>query len=230
MSQNLTKARLLIVEDDQELAIGLRDFFEDEGFSAQLAFDGTQALKQAREQTFDLIILDVMLPGISGFELLRRWRHEGLHTPVLLLTAKGQEADKIEGFRSGADDYVTKPFSAAELLERVRAILRRAIPGPVELYSFGNVTVNFTTHTAYKDNQPISFTALEFAILKYLIEHRGRSVSRQQLLRDVWHTREDLTTRTIDRHIASLRKKIEDDADNPRYIATVYGVGYKFLG
>nr|BCX01895.1 MAG: DNA-binding response regulator [Bacteroidota bacterium] len=226
----MNKTRLLIVEDDQDLAYGLRDFFEDEGFSVSLAFDGPRALACLRERTFDLIILDVMLPGVSGFELLRRWREEGIHTPVLLLTAKGQEADKIEGFRAGADDYVTKPFSAAELLERVRAILRRAIPGPLDVYTFGNITVNFTTHTAYKDNQPINFTALEFAILKYLIEHRGRSVSRQQLLRDVWQTREDLATRTIDRHIASLRKKIEDDADNPRYIATVYGVGYKFLG
>ena len=226
--------RMLIVEDDPEMGMGLEDFFSLKGYSVTRAVEGDEALqKMTLLPPYDIVLLDVMLPRKNGFDVLRDARKAGVDSPVLMLTVKGQEEDKIHGFGLGADDYVTKPFSADELAARVRAVLRRStVPAdaPMDVYRFGDVEVNFSNHTAQDGNEEIQFTALEFDILRYFIEHRGRTVSRKQLLRDVWGISGDITTRTIDRHVASLRKKIESDPTVPQYIETVYGIGYKFVG
>lgn len=227
-------ARMLIIEDDPEMGAGLEDYFELKGFEVTRAVEGDRGLQLITTlPAYDIVLLDVMLPKKNGFEILREARKSGVTSPVILLTVKGHEDDKLQGFDLGADDYVTKPFSADELAARVRAVLKRSKPaseGPMDLYQFGNLEVNFSNHTAKANEDEVQFTALEFDILRYFIQHRGRTVSRKQLLRDVWGISGDITTRTIDRHVASLRKKIEPDPDNPSYIETVYGIGYKFIG
>ena len=227
--------RILIVEDDPEVGMGLEDYFALEGYGVARAAEGERGLEKMKEMPpYDVVLLDVMLPGKNGFEVLREARRAGVTSPVLLLTVKGQEQDKLLGFNLGADDYVTKPFQAEELLARVKAVLRRSrapSEAPMEVYSVGEVEVNFSDHTARRSGgSEIEFTALEFDILRYFVQHRGRTVSRKQLLRDVWGISGDVATRTIDRHVASLRKKIEPDPDDPQYIETIYGVGYKFAG
>ena len=225
---------MLIVEDDPEMGMGLEDFFALKGYQVTRAQEGEEALqKMMLLPPYDIVLLDVMLPKKNGFDVLRDARKAGVDSPVLMLTVTGQEDDKIQGFGLGADDYVTKPFSADELAARVKAVLRRStVPAeaPMDVFRFGNVEVNFSNHTARDESEEIQFTALEFDILRYFIEHRGRTVSRKQLLRDVWGISGDITTRTIDRHVASLRKKIEPDPAVPSYIETVYGIGYKFVG
>lgn len=225
---------MLIVEDDPEMGMGLEDFFSLKGYGVTRATDGEQALQlMTTLPPYDIVLLDVMLPKKNGFDVLREARKAGVKTPVVMLTVKGQEADKLQGFGLGADDYVTKPFSAEELAARVQAVLgrsRSAEEEPLEVHQFGDIEVNFSSHSAHREGEEVQFTALEFDILKYFIEHRGRTVSRKQLLRDVWGISGDITTRTIDRHVASLRKKIEDDPTHPEYIETVYGIGYKFAG
>lgn len=227
-------ARMLIVEDDPDIGSGLQDYFELKGFEVSRAVDGEQGYRLITTlPAYDIVLLDVMLPEKDGFELLRDARREGVDSPVVMLTVKGHDDDKLQGYDLGADDYVTKPFSAEELEARVRAVLRRtksSSEAPMDVYRFGSVEVNFSSRSALGENDEIQFTALEFDILRYLIRHRGRTVSRKQLLRDVWEISGDVTTRTIDRHVASLRKKIEPDADEPIYIETVYGIGYKFVG
>ena len=227
-------ARMLIIEDDPEMGAGLEEYFELKGFDVARATDGDRGLQLISTlPEYDVVLLDVMLPKKDGFEVLREARKAGVDSPVIMLTVKGHEDDKLQGFDLGADDYVTKPFSAEELSARVNAVLRRTkspAQGPMEKYSFDDLEVNFSNHTAHKSGDEIQFTALEFDILKYFIQHRGRTVSRKQLLRDVWGISGDITTRTIDRHVASLRKKIEPDPDDPTYIETVYGIGYKFAG
>lgn len=226
--------RMLVVEDDPEMGMGLEDFFSLKGYSVTRAVEGEDALqKMVLLPPYDIVLLDVMLPKKNGFDVLREARKAGVDCPVLMLTVKGQEDDKLQGFGLGADDYITKPFSSDELAARVKAVLRRsAVPAeaPMDVYRFGNVEVNFSSHTAHEGEQEIQFTALEFDILRYFISHRGRTVSRKQLLRDVWGISGDITTRTIDRHVASLRKKIEPEPTVPKYIETVYGIGYKFIG
>lgn len=223
---------MLIIEDDAEMGAGLQEYFGLKGFDVVLATDGQEGLQRMSSlPEFDVVLLDVMMPKKDGFEVLREARRAGVDSPVIMLTVKGHEEDKLQAFDIGADDYVTKPFSAEELAARVKAVLRRTkLPseGPMEQYSFGDLEVNFSNHTARRNGDEIQFTALEFDILKYFIQHRGRTVSRKQLLRDVWGISGDITTRTIDRHVASLRKKIEPDPDDPSYIETVYGIGYKF--
>ena len=225
---------MLIIEDDPEMGAGLEEYFELKGFDVSRATDGERGLQLISTlPEYDVVLLDVMLPKKDGFEVLREARKAGVDSPVVMLTVKGHEDDKLQGFDLGADDYVTKPFSAEELSARVNAVLRRTkspAQGPMEKYSFDDLEVNFSNHTAYRSGDEIQFTALEFDILKYFIQHRGRTVSRKQLLRDVWGISGDITTRTIDRHVASLRKKIEPDPDDPTYIETVYGIGYKFAG
>lgn len=225
---------MLIVEDDPEMGTGLQDYFELKGFKVTCATDGERGYQLITSlPAFDIVLLDVMLPQRDGFEILREARKAGVDCPVILLTVKGHEDDKLQGFDLGADDYVTKPFNVEELHARVQAVLRRSrtsVHHPMEIYRFGEVVVNFSEHTAQSNDHELRFTALEFDILQYFIEHRGRTVSRKQLLRDVWGISGDITTRTIDRHVASLRKKIEPDADDPTYIETVYGIGYKFVG
>lgn len=225
---------MLIIEDDPEMGAGLEEYFGLKGFDVTRATDGDRGLQLISTlPEYDVVLLDVMLPKKDGFEVLREARKAGVGSPVVMLTVKGHEDDKLQGFDLGADDYVTKPFSAEELSARVNAVLRRTkspAQGPMEKYSFDDLEVNFSNHTAHRGQDEIQFTALEFDILKYFIQHRGRTVSRKQLLRDVWGISGDITTRTIDRHVASLRKKIERDPDDPVYIETVYGIGYKFSG
>ena len=230
--RDVENARLLIVEDDPEMGIGLEKFFNLKGYEVVRVTDGEEALRTMRHlPPYDLVLLDVMLPNKDGFDVLREARKAGVDSPVIMLTVKGQDEDKLRGFELGADDYVTKPFNAEELAARVQAVLRRsqtAGSDEEDIYTFGNVEVDFGSHTARRDGEEVEFTALEFDILDYFIQHRGRTVSRKQLLRDVWGISGDITTRTIDRHVASLRKKIEPDPTDPTYIKTVYGIGYKF--
>jgi len=229
-------ARLLIVEDDPDVGTGLEDFFSIKGYDVERVTDGKEAVQEMTVlPPYDVILLDIMLPDKDGFEVLREARKSGVDSPVIMLTAKSESKHKLRGFDLGVDDYVTKPFDAEELAARVRAVLQRSqeqdgTEDVGDVYSFDDYTVDFTTETAAKDGDEIEFTDLEFDILEYFINHRGRTVSRKQLLRDVWGISGDITTRTIDRHVASLRKKIEPDPDDPTYIQTVYGIGYKFVG
>ncbi len=233
METDVKTARMLIVEDDPEMGMGLEDFFKIKSFDVTRATDGEGALQEITTlPPYDVVLLDVMLPAKNGFEVLREARQAGVDSPIIMLTVKGQERDKIQGFDLGADGYVTKPFSAEELEARVRAVLARSrqpSEPPLQEYRFGDVEVSFKERTAVRDGEDLQFTALEFDILRYFIEHRGRTVSRKQLLRDVWGISGDITTRTIDRHVASLRKKVEDDPSDPDHIQTVYGIGYKFV-
>lgn len=226
-----TNYRMLIVEDDADVGMGLQDFFELKGYDVALATDGEKALEMMQKQDYDIVLLDVMMPRKNGFEVLRESQELGVVVPVLMLTAKGDQEDILRGFGLGANDYVTKPFNAEELAARVKAILNRTMPpdkAPMSIYRIGDVEVNFTTHEAKRGDEAISFTALEFDILRYLIQNRGRTVSRRQLLRDVWGIDQEIITRTVDRHIASVRKKIEPDPNEPTHIETVYGLGYRF--
>lgn len=227
------KARLLIAEDNAEVVDGLADLFSKKGYAVSCATDGEEALQEITTlPPYDLVILDVMLPEKDGFEVLRAARQSGVDSPVILLTAKNEHKHKLRGFDLGADDYVTKPFDAMELVARVEAVLARStsgLPETGDVFSFGDVTVHFPDERVTNEGAEIEFTDLEFEILEYFIKHRGRTVSREQLLRDVWGISGDITTRTIDRHVASLRKKIEPDPDSPTYLETVYGIGYKFV-
>ena len=223
---------MLIVEDDPDIRMGLREYFDMEGYEVETAEDGEVALEAMKTtEACDIVLLDIMLPKKDGFEVLSEAQELGFSAPVLVLTAKGEQESKLKGFGLGADDYVTKPFDTAELTARVEAVLSRsksALPDTGDVYSFGDLTVNFPDQTVSRENDEIELTDLEFEILKYFIKHRGRTVSREKLLRDVWGISGDITTRTIDRHVASLRKKIEPMPDDPTYLETVYGIGYKF--
>jgi DNA-binding response OmpR family regulator len=224
--------KVLIVEDDPSMAVALRDGFEYEGYSVQVARDGTEGLKLASAKKLDLIVLDVMLPNLSGLDVCKQLRSQGNTLPIIMLTARGQEIDKVLGLKIGADDYVTKPFSFMELMARVEALLRRTSKqqAPLGVYRFGNVTLDFKKFEACKQGRMIELSPREFKILKHLIEHRGEVVSRDQLLDTVWGYENFPLTRTVDMHIAKLRQKIEDSPNNPRYIVTLHRVGYKFTG
>jgi DNA-binding response OmpR family regulator len=226
--------RMLIVEDDLEVGMGLEDFFEMEGYAVTRALDGEDGLQRLTSlPPYDIVLLDVMLPEKNGFDVLREARRMGVESPVIVLTARTSTKERLQGFELGADDYVTKPFSAEELAARVKAVLRRSHDSaalPLTDFRFGDVVIDFDDHTATVADEDVPFTTLEFDILRYFIQHRGRTVSRKQLLRDVWGISGDITTRTIDRHVASIRKKIEPVPEHPRYIETVYGIGYKFVG
>ena len=233
-STETQSTRLLIVEDDRELGTGLEDFFSMKGYEVTRVRTGDKALQEITTlPPYDVVLLDVMLPEKDGFEILREARRAGVDSPVIMVTVKSEDKFKLRAFELGADDYVTKPFDAEELAARVQAVLNRSQPDENiidDTYSFDGVTVNFDNHTAMRNGEEIEFTALEFDILEYLVKHRGRTISRKQLLRDVWGISGDVTTRTIDRHVASLRKKIEADPTDPQFIETVYGIGYKFAG
>ncbi|HET9532390.1 MAG TPA: response regulator transcription factor [Blastocatellia bacterium] len=224
--------RVLIVEDDQAMAVALRDGFEYEGYSVTVARDGALGLRLATEKDLDLIILDVMLPKMSGLDICKQLRSEGNDIPIILLTARGQEIDKVLGLKLGADDYVTKPFSFMELAARVEAVLRRATKHSekVEVFQFGDMTLDFKKCEATRSGLPMDLSPREFKIMKYFIEHRGEVVTRDQLLDAVWGYDSFPLTRTVDTHIAKLRQKIEPDAGNPHYIITVHRAGYKFIG
>jgi DNA-binding response OmpR family regulator len=225
-------SRILVVEDDPAILRGLADNLKFESYEVLTAGDGEAAYRLLRETKPDLLILDLMLPRMSGYELCRKARSEGITTPILMLTARGEEADRVLGLDLGADDYVTKPFSVRELLARVRAILRRGAgppkPMPDDL-RFGDVVVDFRRYEARKGETALEMTRKEFGVLRLLAARAGEVVSREELLNEVWGYENYPSTRTVDNHIASLRSKIEEDPAQPRRLLTVHGVGYKLL-
>jgi DNA-binding response OmpR family regulator len=224
-------ARILIIEDDPAILRGLADNLACESHEVLTAADGETGYSRARTDKPDLIVLDLMLPRMSGYELCRKLRAEGVTTPIVMLTARGDEADRVVGLDLGADDYVTKPFSVRELLARVRAVLRRAqVQGalPAEL-RFGNVLVDFRRYEALKGGQPVELTRKEFGLLRLLVARSGEVVTRDDLLNEVWGYDAMPTTRTVDNHVASLRAKLEDNPSDPRHLFTVHGVGYKWV-
>jgi DNA-binding response OmpR family regulator len=222
--------KILIIEDEERILMGLEDNLRIEGYQVSSATDGLTGLAMAKEPGFDLIILDIMLPKMNGFEVCKRLRQSGITTPVLILTAKSQEVDKVLGLEIGADDYVTKPFSPRELIARVNALIRRTkqIQQAIELTHFGDVEIDFKKYEAKKRGQPINLTALEFTLLNFLIKHEDQVLSRNSILDNVWGNSVYVYPRTVDTHIANLRKKIEDDPENPKFILGVRSIGYKF--
>ena len=224
-------ARILIVEDEPNMVAGLRDNFEFEGYQVITAPDGVAGLKRALAETPDLVILDVMMPSMSGLDVCRQLKNQRPSIPIIMLTARGQEVDKVVGLELGADDYVTKPFSIRELLARVKAVLRRAhtIPQDQERLSFGDIEVNLRSCQVTRAGKPLEFSSKEFELLKYLVCHQGETLSRDRLLEEVWGYDRFPTTRTVDAHIVHLRQKIEPRPEEPRFILTVHGTGYKFV-
>jgi two-component system alkaline phosphatase synthesis response regulator PhoP len=226
-------ARVLIVEDNRNLALGLSTNLEYEGHQAEVAVDGSAGLLRARTRTHDLIVLDLMLPGMDGFRLLDTLRREGVETPVLVLTARGDEADKVRGLRSGADDYVTKPFALTELLARVAALLRRARPAAGagadagQPLRFGEVVLDPATHSVTRGGRPVPLRPKEYDLLRALLRRHGRVATRVELLREVWGYHESVSSRTLDTHIGELRRKLEQDPAEPRHILTVRKTGYR---
>jgi two-component system alkaline phosphatase synthesis response regulator PhoP len=225
------RAKLLIVEDEPDLSRVLRDNFEQEGYDVVVAQDGDAGVEDALRLKPNLLLLDVMLPKRSGLDVCRELRQRGFRAPILMLTARGQEVDKIVGLELGADDYVTKPFSLRELLARVRAQLRGQARKDEEVTAaqFGDVEVNFTRHEARKAGIPIEMSPRELAILKYFVSRPGEIITRERLLNEVWGYDAFPFTRTVDNHIAKLRQKIEATPANPRYLITIHRVGYKFV-
>jgi len=225
--------KVLIVEDDDSMSTALRDGFQYEGFTAVVARDGAAGLKMAGDEEPDVIILDVMLPKLSGLDVCRQLRKEGNPVPIIMLTARGQEIDKVLGLKLGADDYVTKPFGFLELMARVEAVLRRgpARVGGLDSYRFGDMEVDFKKGEARKGGKLLDLSARELRLLEYFVEHRGEVVSREALLDAVWGYDSAPLTRTVDMHVAKLRKKIEDPRSRePRFLITVHRMGYKFTG
>ena len=215
--------RVLIVEDNHDLAFGLRNNLEIEGYAVDVTADGPSGLSSARQRRPDLVVLDLMLPGVDGYRVLRQLREEGLTMPVLILTAKGEEADKVLGFRLGADDYVTKPFGVLELLARVEALLRRSRPGTTAaqaIQRFGEVEVDVSTRTVKRDGRDVPVTPMEFDLLVALMRRNGAVASRIELLSEVWGHSSAVLTRTVDTHIGELRRKLEHDPSTPRHILT----------
>ncbi|MDA8016950.1 MAG: response regulator transcription factor [Thermoanaerobaculia bacterium] len=220
-------SRVLVVEDNADLAYGLRNNLELEGYTVRVAGDGGTGLDLARRWMPDLVVLDLMLPGTDGFRILRELRSEGRDMPILLLTARGEEADKVRGLKLGADDYVTKPFGLLELLARVEALLRRA-SGPAEtVLRFGRIVVKPSSRTVSKEGRELDLAPKELDLLLALLRRRGAAVSRLELLEEVWGYSDAVISRTVDTHVAALRKKIEDDPTNPRYLLTVRKFGYR---
>ena len=224
--------RLLLVEDEPGLVFTLTDRLTREGYAVEHTADGESGLERAASGAFDLVLLDVMLPRMNGFDVLRELRRRGAETPVIVLTARGQVVDKVVGLKLGADDYVTKPFEMIELLARIEAKLRRApAPSrPVDGYQFGNVAIDFRKAEVTRDGQPLDLAAREFQLLRYFVEHRGATLTREELLNEVWGYNSMPSTRTVDVHVAWLRQKLEPVPKYPQFILTVHGLGYKFAG
>ncbi len=224
--------RLLLVEDEPSLLLTLSDRLVAEGYAVELRGDGESALELLRERPFDLLILDVMLPGIDGFEVCRELRRAGLTLPVLMLTARSQVVDRVVGLKLGADDYLTKPFDMAELLARVEALLRRRGEGSTGLssYEFGDVRVDLRRAEVTRAGAPVALSSMELRLLEQLIAHRGEVLSRERLLDEVWGYEATPFSRTVDVHVASLRQKLEPTPSHPRYIITVHRRGYRFDG
>jgi two-component system, OmpR family, alkaline phosphatase synthesis response regulator PhoP len=225
--------KVLLVEDEEGLILTLSDRLRSEGFEMTIATDGETGLALALEKKFDLIILDVMLPKKNGFDVCRDLRQKNISTPILMLTAKGETIDKVLGLKLGADDYLTKPFEVIELMARIEALLRRARKTAdaqtEKTFSFGNVRIDFRSAEVFKNNLPVDLSAMEFKVLQHFIENRGKVVTRDELLDEVWGYDAMPTTRTVDVHIAWIRQKLEDNPRYPAHIQTVHGFGYKFV-
>ncbi len=224
--------KILIVEDEPNMVAGLRDNFEYEGYEVLTASDGAEGLGRAINDGPDLVILDVMMPKMSGLDVCKQLKTKRPSLPVIMLTARGQEVDKVVGLELGADDYVTKPFSIRELLARIKAVLRRAraVPQDQESYAFGDVKVNLRSCQVVRGGKAIEFSSKEFDLLKYFLCHPGEALSRERLLEEVWGYNRFPTTRTVDAHIVRLRQKLESRPEEPHFILTIHGVGYKFVG
>lgn len=224
-------ARILLIEDEPGLQLTLSDLLATEGYSVQTAGDGLSGLAKALASAFDLILLDVMLPGKNGFDVCKEIRQHGVDSAILMLTARSHVIDRVVGLKVGADDYLPKPFDPAELLARIEALLRRTRHNnlsPVLRFQFDNIQVDFQTGEASKDGQAVPLTAKELLLLRYFIDHRHQVVSREDLLQHVWEYQPNVSSRTVDVHMAWLRQKLEDNTQNPRYFHTVRGVGYRF--
>jgi len=224
--------RILVIEDEPQMLLGLRDNLELEGYEVQTASDGEEGLARAASFSPDLVILDVMLPKKNGFDVCRELRARANGIPIVMLTARSAETDKVLGLELGADDYVTKPFSIKELLARVRAVLRRAgtQKPPSDLVRIGEIEIDFKLHQARRGKTRIEFTAREFDLLRHFVQHTGQVITREQILNEVWGYEEFPTTRTIDNFVAKLRQKIERLPHAPEHILTIHGSGYKFVG
>jgi two-component system alkaline phosphatase synthesis response regulator PhoP len=228
------RTRVLLIEDEVGLVVALTDRLQSEGYQVETAVEGQTGLARAQGESFDLIILDVMLPEKSGFDICRDLRGQGIKTPILILTARGQVVDRVLGLKLGADDYLVKPFEPIELLARMEALLRR-IPPPssmsaLEVYQFGEMRVDVLRSEVTRNGAPVDIPPREYKLLCYLIRHRGMTISRHQLLDEVWGYDAMVTTRTVDVHVAGLRQKIETNPRHPRYLLTIHGLGYKFVG
>lgn len=224
-------SRILLVEDEPGVVLIVGDLLESAGYVVETAGDGHAGLRRASEERFDLLILDVMLPGKSGFEICHAVRERGFDGAILMLTARGQVRDRVEGLQTGADDYLVKPFDSDELLARVGALLRRVHKQtltPVMRVEFGHIVADFSAWEFFRHHQPISLAAKEAELLRLLVNHRGQNLSREKILQHVWHEQPHITPRTVDVHIAWLRQKIEETPEAPRHILTVRGEGYRF--
>lgn len=226
--------QILLIEDDPGITMALTDLLNAENYRVETAANGLTGLARACEGNFDVIILDVMLPGKNGFDVCRDLRQRNITTPILMLTARGQVIDKVLGLKLGADDYLCKPFEPLELLARLEALLRRSqtrasAAEPLDKFSFGAVSVNFRSTEVFRNGKPIDLSAREFQLLRYFIAQRGATLSRDELLREVWGYESEMQTRTVDVHVGLLRQKLEDDAKEPRHFLTMRGHGYKFV-
>ncbi|HEX9670918.1 MAG TPA: response regulator transcription factor [Thermoanaerobaculia bacterium] len=233
VSPDAPAPRILLVEDEPSLVLTLTDRLEAEGYRVEASGDGEEALARAAAGAFDLVVLDVMLPGRNGFDVCRDLRQRGLQVPILMLTARAQVVDRVVGLKLGADDYLTKPFEMLELLARVEALLRRArtpIAPSVGAYAFGDVQVDFRRAEVRRGGQALALSALEYKLLRYFVENRGQVLSREELLDRVWGYDAAAQTRTVDVHVASLRQKVEPNPSRPQHIVTVHRLGYKFAG
>jgi DNA-binding response OmpR family regulator len=224
--------RILIVEDEPNMVAGLRDNFEFEGYEVLTAYDGEDGLRRALTESPDLLVLDVMMPKLSGLEVCKQLKAKRPSIPIIMLTARGQEVDKVVGLELGADDYVTKPFSIRELLARVKAVLRRGrtLPKDQDRYLFGDAEVDLHACRVTRLGKELEFSSTEFELLKYFVNHSGEVLSRDRLLEDVWGYDSTPTTRTVDAHLVRLRQKLEPNPEQPRYFLTVHGTGYRFVG
>jgi DNA-binding response OmpR family regulator len=222
--------RILVIDDEPEMVMGLRDNLHYEGYEVLTARDGQEGLAKALKELPDLIILDIMMPGINGWDVCRELRKKDIRIPIIMLTARGQEADTVLGLELGADDYVSKPFSVRELLARVRAVLRRpGLRSEIDSYAFGSVRIDFSQCVAFRGKRQVPLTRKELDLMRYFIAHQGAVLSRERLLDEVWGYDRFPTTRTVDNHILKLRQKLEDDPEHPRFIQTVHGIGYRFV-
>ncbi len=232
LADEQSRAKILVVEDEPNMVVGLRDNFEFEGYEVITARDGVEGLQLALDESPDLVVLDVMMPRMSGLEVCKQLRAKRASIPIIMLTARGQEVDKVVGLELGADDYVTKPFSIRELLARVKAVLRRTavVPKDQDQHSFGDVEVDLRRCRVLRSGRALDISSKEFELLKYFICHAGETLSRQSLLEDLWGYEHYPTTRTVDTHLVRLRQKLEPNPEQPQYFLTVHGTGYRFVG